>query len=372
MKIIYAAPHTSVFPSRAANTIHMMRMCEAFSGLGHEVVLLASSSGRSQEEIFDFYGMSPVFTIERLVFPSGPGRSIIFAMSAARKAMATAPALVVGRSTQICALTAFFGVPTVYDSHEPVWKKDLVERLAYRMLYRNRNLVRMTTNSRALKKLFEAQKLVPGCGIVAAHNGSLEFPLGEMAQVWPGRAGVVQAGYVGHLYPGRGVDVIIGCARIMSGVDFHIVGGVETDIAYWREQAELANLFFHGFVKHSEVYRYRNNCQVLLAPYQARNVTMTGGKGDSSTYMNPIKIIEYLSSRKPIIASDLPVLREILEHERNALLCPPDDVHAWVRCLERLRDDPGLGKQLAAAAYDDFVTKYTWARRAQAVLGDRA
>lgn len=372
MKIIYAAPHVSVFPSRAANTIHMMRMCEAISGLGHEVVLLASSSGQSQEEIFDFYGMPPVFTIERLAFPSCPGKSILYALKAARKAMAAAPALVVGRSTQICALTAFFGMPTAYDSHEPVWNKELVERLAYRLLYRNRNLVRMTTNSRALKRLFEVQKLVPGCGIVAAPNGSLEFPLGEMVQDWPGRVGVVQAGYVGHLYPGRGVDAIIGCARIMSGVDFHIVGGLETDIAYWRGQAELGNLFFHGFVKHSEVHRYRNNCQVLLAPYQARNVTMAGGKGDSSAYMNPIKIIEYLSSGKPIIASDLPVLREILEHERNALLCPPDDVHAWAGCLKRLRDEPDLGKRLAAAAYNDFVTKYTWTRRAQAVLGDHA
>lgn len=246
----------------------------------------------------------------------------------------------------------------------------MIERLAYRLLYRNRNLVRMTTNSRALKELFEKWKLVPDCGIVAAPNGSLEYPLDEMAQDWPGRAGGVQAGYIGHLYPGRGVDVIIGCARIMSGVDFHIVGGDETDIVYWSGQTDFSNLFFHGFVKHSEVHRYRNNCHVLLAPYQAKNVTMAGGKGDSSAYMNPIKIIEYLSAQKPIIASDLPVLREILEHERNALLCPPDDVHAWLRCLERLRDEPDLGKRLAEAAYYDFISKYTWTKRAQTVLGD--
>ncbi|GAB6058147.1 hypothetical protein JCM31598_12640 [Desulfonatronum parangueonense] len=156
----------------------------------------------------------------------------------------------------------------------------------------------------------------------------------------------------------------------MSGVDFHIVGGDETDIVYWSGQTDFSNLFFHGFVKHSEVHRYRNNCHVLLAPYQAKNVTMAGGKGDSSAYMNPIKIIEYLSAQKPIIASDLPVLREILEHERNALLCPPDDVHAWLRCLERLRDEPDLGKRLAEAAYYDFISKYTWTKRAQTVLGD--
>jgi hypothetical protein len=47
-------------------------------------------------------------------------------------------------------------------------------------------------------------------------------------------------------------------------------------------------------------------------------------------------------------------------------------VHAWAGCLKRLRDEPDLGRRLAAAAYDDFVTKYTWTRRAQTVLGDRA
>jgi glycosyltransferase involved in cell wall biosynthesis len=84
--------------------------------------------------------------------------------------------------------------------------------------------------------------------------------------------------------------------------------------------------------------------------------------------MSPLKVFEYMAAGKAIVCSDLPVLREVLEHERTALLVPPDDRDAWVGALVRLARDVPFRHCLGAAARRELEDKYTWQRRAQRVL----
>jgi glycosyltransferase involved in cell wall biosynthesis len=86
--------------------------------------------------------------------------------------------------------------------------------------------------------------------------------------------------------------------------------------------------------------------------------------------MSPMKLFEYLSWGAAIVFSDLAVVREVLEHERDALLVEPDDVDAWVRAIERFRDEPGLAQRLGAAARQEFLAEHTWDHRARRVLAD--
>ncbi|TGG95254.1 glycosyltransferase [Natronospirillum operosum] len=367
MKLSYIAPYSSNFPSRDANSIHVMRMCEAFVQLGYDVTLIVSSRGASESEIFEYYGMEPCFPVRQITVPRFKGKSVLYWPRAFLALYSLKPDVVVGRSVHVCALAAFRGFPVVYDTHGPVWEKGGLEYLAYQFLRRSRNLVRMTTNSSALRDLCISSGQQPRSEIVVANNGSLALPLDDMPDYWPGREGSFQVGYMGHLYPGRGIENIIFCAEQLSDMDFHVVGGTDEDISLWRRKAPLPNLFFHGFIKHSETHRYRNRCDVLLAPYQ-RSVAVAGGKGDSSRYMNPIKIIEYMSTKTPIIASNLPALREMLTDGNNALLCDPEDMTAWQQALVKLKEDAGLSKRLAQSAYDDFVQDYTWHARARRLI----
>ncbi len=90
------------------------------------------------------------------------------------------------------------------------------------------------------------------------------------------------------------------------------------------------------------------------------------GKGNTSAWMSPMKMFEYMATGRLIIASDLPVLREVL-NERNAALCPPDDPGAWRLAAEKAANDPswrtGLGQQARVE-----VAKYSWKRRAERIL----
>jgi glycosyltransferase involved in cell wall biosynthesis len=77
-----------------------------------------------------------------------------------------------------------------------------------------------------------------------------------------------------------------------------------------------------------------------------------------------LKLFEYMASGRPIVASDLPSIREVLTHERNALLADPGDPAAFVAAVTRLQREPELAGRLAARARID-VADYTWDRRAE-------
>jgi glycosyltransferase involved in cell wall biosynthesis len=84
----------------------------------------------------------------------------------------------------------------------------------------------------------------------------------------------------------------------------------------------------------------------------------------SSAFTSPLKLFEYMASGRPIVASDLPSLREVLRHEENALLAEPGNPQALVAGIQRIKDDAALGQRLAAQARAD-VAQFTWARRAE-------
>ena len=125
------------------------------------------------------------------------------------------------------------------------------------------------------------------------------------------------------------------------------------------------NIFFYGFVSPGETHKYYNAFDVVLAPYSPR-VTVGGhDKLDTSKFMSPIKIFEYMSYKKAIIASDMPVLREIL-NERNSILVDPSKIKDWIGAIEKLKSYQQRDK-ISNQAIIDFK-EYTWKKRALNVV----
>src|SRR4029453_3355448 len=94
---------------------------------------------------------------------------------------------------------------------------------------------------------------------------------------------------------------------------------------------------------------------LLVLPNRATSV--------SASYTSPLKLFEYLAAGRPIVASDLPALREILRDRENAWLVPADDPAALATALDRLARDRGLALRLARAAFDE-AAEFSWDRRA--------
>jgi glycosyltransferase involved in cell wall biosynthesis len=175
------------------------------------------------------------------------------------------------------------------------------------------------------------------------------------------------AGYTGHLYPGRGMGLLVELARRFPHVNFLWVGGKPEDVSTWRLklQAEnLSNVSLTGFVDNSRLPLYQAAAELLLMPYE-RSIAGSSG-GNSVSYASPMKMFEYMACKRTILSSDLPVIREVL-NETNALLLPPEDPDTWAAALQTCLDNPVNSRQLAAQAWQD-VQAYTWLERARRAL----
>jgi glycosyltransferase involved in cell wall biosynthesis len=84
----------------------------------------------------------------------------------------------------------------------------------------------------------------------------------------------------------------------------------------------------------------------------------------SERYTSPLKLFEYLTLGAPIVASDLPAIREVVEDRRTALLVTPGDPGSLAAALAELRRDSALALSLGAAAAA-LAPRYTWEARAE-------
>ena len=185
--------------------------------------------------------------------------------------------------------------------------------------------------------------------------------------LWPGRRGAPQLGHVGHFFSGKGMEVAAALAALLPECDVHAVGGTERDLALWRGRcAGQANLHLHGFVAHGSVHAWLVRFDLLLAP-PAPRVSSAAGR-EIGRWMSPLKVFEYMAAGKPILASDIPALREILRDGDTALLLPPGEPQAWADAARALLREPGRAAALAARARTALLAEYTWDVRAARIL----
>ena len=173
-------------------------------------------------------------------------------------------------------------------------------------------------------------------------------------------------GYFGHLYEGRGIEVIISIAKRMPGVLFLIFGGNDQDIQRLSSQIKDRNIKLMGHVDNFIARKIMLSVDCLLMPYQKQ--VSIGQKGhDTGRWMSPMKMFEYMASSNPIISSDLPALREILEDNVNALLVECDNYEQWISAINKLINNKDLSSRLATNAYNEYLETYNWLFRAKKI-----
>lgn len=343
-----------------------MKMCQAMVNQGNEVRLLVLRRPEQTEEgienVFQHYGVDACFEVVAKPFPRLPGRQLVYAMSAWREAMNWEPDLAYGRYFPAMAFLGLSGQQVAWESHERVWDRGTISRNLAKRLFNTKGFRKLIVISDALKAMYVEEGMIEADRIAVAHDAADPAPAPRSFA----DSGAFRVGYIGGIYPGRGIEMVLEGAERLPDVEFHFVGGTTEDLEKLQGKALSANVVCHGYQAPEKVPELRSSFDVLLAPYQ-RKVAVWGGTGDTSAFMSPLKIFEYMASGRPMICSDLPVLREVLNSE-NAVLCPPDDRDAWVSAIENLRDDRELADRLASRALADFEANYTWDIRARRIL----
>ena len=375
--IAYLSP--SRIPSRQANSIHVMKMCQAFVQEGHQPILVAlrgaDAGPDTQVDLQTHYGVTEQFDIVRFRRLRGL-RGHDYCLRSALYALRGRFDLVYARDLGPAAVCATMSLPTIFETHDVI-RKGNFRSSYFQKLLRGQGLRRIVVISRALKDhyLTSYPHFLNESNVVVAPDGVdlerfAELPTSRQAKIDlgldPDRFTV---GYCGHLYAGRGIELILALAERLPDARFAIVGGNDEDVADATATAGrrgINNATFFGFVPNAHVPRYLAASDVLLMPYQRRVAVTSAGRGDTTRWMSPMKLFEYMAAGRMIVSSDLPVLREVL-NERNAVFCDPEDVEAWCAAVERAANDVPWRERLARRAAAD-VEAYTWRKRVRRIV----
>ena len=243
-----------------------------------------------------------------------------------------------------------------------------------RFFSRSKNLLGMSFNSEGLHGIYSRLGIAPRNSVVA-HNGvelemfesPREVPVREKLGIPPEKKIVC---YCGNTYEGRGIELLADMAERLPNAEFLVVGGTENYIRPHRESARsrgLDNFTMIGIVPHGEVSSYLLASDILVLPYSSA-MTIKGGT-KAGDFTSPLKVFEYMAAGKPIVATEIPSVLEILEPGINSVTVPPDDPKEFFAALLSLINDPNLCMRISKNALSD-VRKYTWKNRAEKILTD--
>jgi len=354
MKLVYLA--SSTLPSRGADAVHVINMCKAFAENGIEVTLIARKSNFS-EDIFEYYGIKKnLFKIELVYRPNIRilggfiyGRNVLKKFNTIEK-----PDVIYARSIHGLNKVYKKGIPYIFESH---WIPTNKFYFNWQKKWLNdKNLISFVLISNGLKKYYD--KLFS--------EFSNKFKIFHDASNIPNNFSVkfrkektLNIGFVGSFFKGNGYELIADMAKELPDHNFHIVGGSDPILSKLKSKyKDIPNLSLHGHIPFGKIMKIYEKMDIMLAPYQ-NNLP-------SLDWASPMKLFEYMAMHKPIIASDFPIMREIL-NENNSILVKADDIEQWCEAIASLQDI-NKRKILAENAYEDFIKRYTWNKRANNII----
>lgn len=370
-------------PLERANGIQTVQTCHALAARGHDVTLIARpDTERPARDPYAYYGLarSERFAIEvaPVTGPQMARRLGYLSFALGRVLGRSRPDVVFTRDLGVAALLARvpapLGAPVVYESHgyAPDVSAELPQLISTARPASTRKLARLAarealvwreaagyvTITQALADLL-AERFGARDNLAVIADG-VHLPAERRRRPVP--FGPPLIGYAGHLYAWKGVDVLIEAIARVPSLRGLIVGGhgKEGDLARVRERAGQlgveSRVEFTGLVAPGAVAELLQRATVLVLPNLPTAI--------STRFTSPLKLFEYMAAGRPIVASDLPALREVLTDGVNALLVPAGDPAALAGALERLAAAPELADTLARAAFED-AARFGWERRAE-------
>lgn len=347
----------STIPSSFANSVHVMKMCNSFAeqGLSVNLVCKQSESWIDAADALKSYGCKNEFTVSAF---SSKRKGILYSLSyifyAMRKVM-RAKGFVYSRYFYPLVPLFFRKTPFALEFHNDI---NRIDKLISLSLIKKNRCKLIVFISEALKDLFVSKYNADPQKCIVLSDAC------DVADIE--RHSSKAVGYVGHLYKGRGIELLIDIANKLPELQFHLIGGKEPELSYYRSISP-SNMILYGSVKHAELPAYYNKFCVALAPYQEK-IFAADKRCETSNYCSPMKLFEYMSYKKAIICSDLPVFHEVGKDGEDLLFRPCDDTDGWVNAIKQLMDDNVFRETIVENAYQRFLNNYTWRSRVERII----
>ncbi len=360
MKIVYIA--NIRFPTERAHGTQIAKTCEAFATAGADVELIVTNRTTGiSEDVQKYYNLRQSFRILHVRVPDIVrwGRigflieSILFAFGARRHA---GGGIVYCRDEWVLALLMLLGVRTaVWESHTGAWNS------AARFVVRR---IKVLVNITEGLSDFYAERGVPREKMLMAPDGIAPEDFANPASKEEVRTRLelpVEAKiamYIGGLGGWKGADTLYAAAeKLPEDVVVAVIGGKKEDVSMLS--AAHPRVRFLGPRPYTELADNQVAGDVLILPN-------TGASEVSVRFTSPLKLFTYMASNVPIVTSDLPSIREVVD-EKTAFLVPADNPDALAEgIMLALRNTEDAARRAARARA--LLDGYTWDERAKRIL----
>jgi glycosyltransferase involved in cell wall biosynthesis len=167
--------------------------------------------------------------------------------------------------------------------------------------------------------------------------------------------------YTGSLFSWKGVHIIVDALRYLPDeIELVCIGGSGNYLKDFKKYVEKSNnsdrILVIPHISKAELIDYVENSDVLVLPNSV--------KDKMNLYTSPIKLFEYMASKRPIVASNISAIKEILNHNENAFLFESDNPKDLALKIKNAINYDC--KKMVDNAYIQ-ATKYTWNNRAETI-----
>lgn len=376
-RIIYVS--SVRLPTEKAHGLATVKMCEAFVDHGYGVDCIVPHLWRKEKrDVFEYYSVRKSFRIFKIpcidIIPLGIFEKTAFLIQSLSFSIVTTVFVIMKYGEKMknfiflshdyipLYFMTFLPVKIFYDVHHFPGNNFMYRRVMKRAFG---FAVQTKWKIVALYEKFglSPDKIVywPNGTDIESFNISLSQSDARMEIGIPLDEKVVM--YTGQLFAWKGVDTLIRSVKMLpKDVFIYVVGGSEKDVENCKKEIIEANdkrIIFVPFQQHSKIPLWLRAADVLVLPN-------TGKQKVSLFYTSPMKLFEYIAARKPIIASAIPSIMEIL-NDNNSILVKPDDSESLAQGIYVIFNNKEIAVRIAKNAFVDSK-KYTWNGRAQKII----
>ncbi|HPR87835.1 MAG TPA: glycosyltransferase family 4 protein [bacterium] len=386
MRILYFNYLYDIYGASLGSAIKPMELFAALRKMGHDVELVwfkdqpgGPPAGTLKRSLRDFFKRHLAFLVHDLKLLLENRK---FARIEAAKVAAFKPDILMAR-LDLYLYSAIktarkFDLPVIIEADSPplyealhfqrqYWRIPAIPRLIERWVLRHADFSVM--QSRELQRWFlDQHKLDPERTAVVCNGADADkFSPQPAARALADRFGLNGGpvlGFIGSMSAWHGIDNLL---RIVQAIvakypqtRFLLVGsggGQEKPIRRYLEKHGLTrHVIQTGYVAHAEIPDYLQLMDVVLAPYP--NLPFF--------YYSPVKVFEYMAAGKAVVTTRIGQLARIIRDGWDGVLCPPNDLEAFISAISGLLEDPEIAREMGRHARESIIQQHTWKHKALA------
>ena len=366
MKIAYIA--NVRMPTEKAHGYQIAKMCEMFA-LHCETELFAPTRrDEVKSSLFDYYGLKNNFEVNKIYIPDfisvtplflrklGFFLQSVFFLFRLAFLKIEKDTIVYSRNPEIIWLFSKRGYKTIFESHR--WPDTKIGLHKF-FIKKSFKIIAVTS---FLKKLyvksgfFESDVLVSPDGVDLTVF-DIDTKKEEARKILNLPLNSILLGYTGRT---QTMGMEKGFFEILRALQKILKEGRDVFFVSVGEKIPEKNNHFVAVdrVDRKTLALYQKAFDVLLMPFPKTT--------HYSYYMSPMKMFEYMAGKRPIVASDLPSVREVL-NENNAVLVESGNPKSLADGIKKVLENSEFAQSIANQAYED-VKEYTWEKRAERIL----